>query len=246
MTIGNGITRIRNTTFLNCSNLTKITIGKGVTEIEKATFSGCTGELIINSKIVEMDNPRSNYDSYPINTGWLYGSNFTKLTIGDNVTKVGDYTFYKCYSLTSVTIGKGVTSIGTSAFYRCSSLKDISFPDGLLYIGFGSFDSCTSLTSVTIPDSVTEIGSNAFKSCTSLKNVTIGEDVSWIGGEAFRDCSLTSVYCKPITPPAGSNYMFADNPSDFKIYVPTASVDAYKADRYWSIYASYIVGYDFN
>ena len=29
------------------------------------------------------------------------------------------------------------------------------------------------------------------------------------------------------------------------IYVPTESVDAYKAAEYWSEYADYIVGYDF-
>ena len=29
------------------------------------------------------------------------------------------------------------------------------------------------------------------------------------------------------------------------IYVPTASVDAYKSAEYWSDYKNYIVGYDF-
>ena len=36
-----------------------------------------------------------------------------------------------------------------------------------------------------------------------------------------------------------------NNASDLKIYVPTASVDAYKAAAYWRDYASSIVGYDF-
>jgi 3-dehydroquinate dehydratase len=39
--------------------------------------------------------------------------------------------------------------------------------------------------------------------------------------------------------------MFYNNASGRKIYVPTASVEAYKAASYWSSYASYIVGYDF-
>ena len=33
--------------------------------------------------------------------------------------------------------------------------------------------------------------------------------------------------------------------ADCKIYVPTASVDAYKAAEGWSSYADAIVGYDF-
>ena len=39
--------------------------------------------------------------------------------------------------------------------------------------------------------------------------------------------------------------MFSSNDSGRKIYVPRASVDAYKAASYWSDYASDIVGYDF-
>jgi hypothetical protein len=39
--------------------------------------------------------------------------------------------------------------------------------------------------------------------------------------------------------------MFHSNASDRKIYVPTASVNAYKSAQFWSDYASDIVGYDF-
>lgn len=39
--------------------------------------------------------------------------------------------------------------------------------------------------------------------------------------------------------------MFDSNASGRKIYVPRASVNAYKSAEYWKNYASYIVGYDF-
>lgn len=39
--------------------------------------------------------------------------------------------------------------------------------------------------------------------------------------------------------------MFSSNASGRKFYVPTASVEAYKAASQWSDYASYIVGYDY-
>ena len=39
--------------------------------------------------------------------------------------------------------------------------------------------------------------------------------------------------------------MFSSNASGSKIYVPTASVDAYKAAKYWKAYASSIEPYDF-
>jgi hypothetical protein len=79
-----------------------------------------------------------------------------------------------------------------------------------------------------------------------LTSVTIPDSVTLIRKEAFYMCnSLTSVYCKPTTPPIGGSNMFYYNASIRKIYVPTSSASAYKSAEYWSDYASDIVGYDF-
>ncbi len=144
-----------------------------------------------------------------------------------------------------------VTSIGDYAFYDCTSLTSATIPDSVTSIGDYAFCDCTSLTSVTIPDSVTSIRSYAFSCCSRLASITIPSSVTSIGGYAFYDCtSLTSVYCKPINPPRpyllqGYWWAFTFNDADRKIYVPTASVEAYKTASYWSVYANDIVGYDF-
>ena len=80
-----------------------------------------------------------------------------------------------------------------------------------------------------------------------MTSVTIGNGVTTIGDGAFYYCtSLTSVYCKPVTPPTSEfGSMFHSNASGRKIYVPRNSVDAYKAAEYWSNDADYIEGYDF-
>ena len=70
--------------------------------------------------------------------------------------------------------------------------------------------------------------------------------VTSIGETAFGSCCrLASVYCKPTTPPTGGSAMFDNNAANRKIYVPAASVEAYKAADGWSDYADAIVGYEF-
>ena len=168
------------------------------------------------------------------------------ITFDDDVTSIGDWAFYRCRSLTSITIPDSVTSIGDFAFEECISLTSVTIPDSVTLIGSYAFEECHSLISVTIGDSVTSIGKDAFFYCKSLTNITIPDSVTSIGEYAFYDCySLKEVYCKPTIPPMGGYDMFYFNASGRKIYVPVASVEAYKSAEYWSEYADAIVAYDF-
>ena len=179
---------------------------------------------------------------------------------------IGKEAFRGSSSLTSATIGNSVTSIGAYAFVGCTSLTRIDIADLSAWckISFGDSSAnplCngaklylngSELTDITIPSGITEIKDYAFFNCTSLKSITIPDSVTSIGEEAFYECtSLKTVYCKPITPPTAVADVFdfwlafGSNASGRKIYVPRNSVSAYKSAQYWSVYADYIVGYDF-
>jgi len=151
-------------------------------------------------------------------SGYDYSA-MASAVIGDCVTSIGSSAFTNCISLSSVTIGSGVTSIGQYAFYECSSLTSVTIPSGVTSISNRTFTECTSLTSVTIPSGVTRIGQYAFYYCSGLTSITV---------EATT----------PPTLPRGYYAFHATN--DCPIYVPSQSVDAYKAASGWSSYASRI------
>lgn len=112
------------------------------------------------------------------------------------------------------------------------------------------------LTTYTIPDNVVSIGDYAFYGCEKLENVTIGNRITSIGLEAFNACKrLSTLYCKPATPPSLRDSFVPNIDDDMgiivayqpisKIYVPHSAVDAYKSADEWSEYANKIEGYDF-
>ena len=198
VTIPNGVTAIGDEAFYRCKSLTSITVPNSVTSIGDGAFYDCSGELIIdNQALVEQDYSSSDYPAisyYYSRSNWLLGNDFTKLTIGENITRIGNYTFAGCNALAEVNIPASVTSIGEGAFYGCKSLTEATIPAGVTSIEAETFAGCSALTSVTIPDGVTSIGYKAFDDCTGLTSITIPASVTSIGEWAFSGCyGLTDV-----------------------------------------------------
>ena len=242
-TIPDSVTTIVYCAFSHCTSLTSVTIPDSVTTIGYGAFSDCSSLTEFKGKFASEDARCLIIDG-TLNS--FAPARVTEYTIPDSVTTIGVYAFQYCSSLTSVTIGNSVTTIEYGAFYKCRSLESVIIPDSVTTIGRWAFLECSSLTSVTIPDSVTTIGDHAFAGCSSLTSVTIGNSVTTIGVYAFAYCSsLESVYCKPTTPPSIGNWVFDNNASGRKIYVPAESVAAYQTASNWSNYASDIVGYEF-
>ena len=98
---------------------------------------------------------------------------------------------------------------------------------------------------VVIPDNVLTIEEGAFSACTSLETVDIGRNITLIGNHVFKNCSnLTTVIIRATVPPSLTPYIpFGNTPIENGtgyIYVPAASVNAYKTAQRWSTYADRI------
>lgn len=93
------------------------------------------------------------------------------------------------------------------------------------------------LTSVQLPVGITSIGDYAFVEC-AFTNIEIPESITSIGERAFAGClNLTSITVNATTPPTLGFRAF-ESTNNCPIFVPDASVDAYKTA--WSDYADRI------
>jgi len=175
------------------------------------------------------------YYYYPYTPWYYYRADITRVIIGNNVSRVGNYAFADCPNLTSVTIGNSVTFIGTFAFAECSGLTSVTIPNSVTSIERYAFYGCSGLTSVTIPNSVTSIENYAFCVCISLTYVTIPNSVTRIGMGAFQGCtSLTEVINENVTPQdIGANVFISTNISACTLRVPASSIDAYNEAKVW-------------
>ncbi|MCD7837053.1 MAG: leucine-rich repeat domain-containing protein, partial [Lachnospiraceae bacterium] len=126
--------------------------------------------------------------------------NIGTLIVGDNLSGIGDYAFYRCTALKSITLANGLDTIGNHAFDGCNNMTTINLPDEckITTLGAYAFKNCQALTSFTVPVSVVRIGDGAFKGCWSLESINLSGNgngsLTYMGSYVFQNCSsLTSL-----------------------------------------------------
>ncbi|EDR30057.1 hypothetical protein, conserved [Entamoeba dispar SAW760] len=193
--------------FRECYSLTTINIPSSITKIGHWCFKECSSLTSINidnlqfisEKRIFMNEPVLVSIEIPDNLEIINGKNIFKKDINEfnipsSITKIGNYCFKECLSLTSINIPSSVTKIGDDCFFECSSLTSINIPSSVSKIGDECFYGCSSLTSINIPLSINEIGNWCFSYCSSLKSINIPSSINEIGNYCFYGCSsLTSI-----------------------------------------------------
>lgn len=221
------IEKIEQSAFQNCRNLKTLTFGTKVTEIGSNAFNGCRqlkeieipdnvktlGEgafrgtngvqsIVIGSGIEEI--PISAFENSTINVAnptitigsnvttigdWaFYSAKIRSITIPASVTTIGNNAFFNCQQLTSIVIPNTVKSLDTACFKDCKLLAEVTLSNQLTEIPGDAFRNCVKLTSITIPNSVKTIGDYAFTACTTLETINFGTGLTSIGNNAFENC----------------------------------------------------------
>lgn len=229
-----GVT-LKESAFMSCDKLTRVTLPEGMTEIPMQAFHACTA-------LTEISLP----DSLRVigQEGFSGCESLTAIDIPDSVSEIGHYAFGGCYKLESIVIPEGVTvlddtfsdcsslsqitlpstlkELKRSVFYNCRALKEIHLPEGITKIPYMSFNN-TGLRKITLPETVTDIELWTFVGSDSLERVVLGKNVQNIGSHAF--------YCKGL-----NTIVFTGNApviDDNAFYSATATVYYPEGDSTW-------------
>lgn len=252
------VTSIGYGAFWGRSGLTSITIPDSVTSIGDYAFNLCSvlTNISIPDSVIAIGQNAFNgtawYNNQP--DGVVYAGKVayqykgvmpseSAITLSADTKAIADYAFAYRSALWSIMLPENIIYIGRRAFAECDLLQTITIPASVTSIADYAFYKCTNLAVIFADNcQVSSLGDNVFAECCyGLITITIPASVKSIGGYAFYKCTyLKTVICNPTTPPTLGSSIAFDTKTGFRIKVPSASVNAYKAATNWSSYSNYI------
>ena len=236
VTLPEGLESIGEDAFYNCYFLPSITIPSTVKQIGKEAFRFCfrLGEIINKSDLEATDFLPFHYNGEVCSVRIV--------TSGESqIRTINDYKYVTGNDGKNYMLGY----YGTQSDLSLPTDVDYEPIEQMFYMCATQYVTPHSLKSIVIPSNIKEIKHGMFMYCKDLKTVTISENITNIDTWAFSECSsLETVTIKAVTPPILGDSIFDKCTNLANIYVPSASVDAYKAADGWKNYADKIVGID--
>lgn len=234
--LGNGTS---NSTFLGSyggvyRNILKaIYFGSNITSLLDYTFQD-----YYSLSIISLSNSISSIGLYAISKNL----SLKALILTSSINTIAGYAFHSNYTLPYLSITDSVNSIGTYFIQYCYNNAFVFIPNTNSNLGSFTYYNNYALEKNNIPTSLTAIPDSFYYNCYSLPIVSIHSSVVSIAANAFYNCfSVLTYKIYATTPPAlASTNAFTNINSICKIYVPDASLTAYKTATNWATYAQYI------
>lgn len=242
---------IRDYLFAGLESL-KIAKFPNVHTVGRYAFQNCTGLALV-------ELPQATYfDDYCFSGVKVDYLELPALTHETSVYNLTDNASFTTLSLPALKTGCPIYGTSTSIVtlyvpeleydLRCdnlTSLETVYAPKLIEHTeSSGAFSYCTNLKNVYM-ESLQIAHNEMFRNCTSIKRIDLPSTVTQITGQPVRGCtSLETLIIRSTTVPTCSyNNPFYESPiasGTAYIYVPKASLEAYKTSKGFSSYASQI------
>ncbi len=225
------VTKIGDSAFSVCIEITSITLPDTVKSIGAGAFVKCTElqEIYLGNSL-EFIGEEAFWCCFSL-TSVNFPASLTKIEVGRSV-------FYECEALEKIEVDENnpvyysqnncliekntktviagcassnvipedTKAIGDGAFSAAYGLKSIIIPEGVMSIGKMAFYQCRNIEEIIIPSSVVSIGESAFDQCCSLKGIKLPENLQRIEKDTFGCCESL----EKIEIPQGVNYIGDD------------------------------------
>ena len=178
----------------NCTKLTTFNVPASVTKIGEQVFSGCSS---LTSITFEEGSQLSE-----IGARCFQNTGLTTITLPQTVSFVGEYAFYRCYSLKTVNLSKFLAFVSKATFYECVALEAINVPDDNQYLSSTDgvvYDLAKTVlyaypqgkdpANFTLPDTLLTIDQYSMAYFPG-ENLVLPESLEKIGNYAFESSSL--------------------------------------------------------
>lgn len=158
--------------------------------------------------------------------------------------------FYDCTNLTHMKLPLSVMQLGIDAFMNTPNLAMNVVLPNLTSVNFGAFET-SGIVKVLDLGKITTIPKRGASSrnhrfignCQNLTVAIMPSTLQSMNDSSVENCrNLQAFICRAATPPAITSESIYGNGENMYIYVPDASVEAYKTATNWSTYASRIKG----
>ena len=254
-------TEILNKAYIDCENYisSKTTlVGEPLGHINYNTGNNCS--IYFENHITNLpDNICSNnltVDAIEFNSSLrsigkqaFLGTSISEITLGENITYIGEGAFANCPNLNNIEIFNNsnyvlqnnyLLTVNDNILLVAVPYNENAIPVGTTRIGNYCFYRQQLPNFLELPNTLESIGEEAFSMCSGVEEIILPATLSYIGYQSFSNAlSLSTITCHATTPPAVDRNL-ANSISLTAIYVPENSVDDYKISVGWSKYADII------
>ena len=233
-----GLTTIQQRAFLSNRGFTSVKLPNSLRFMDKYVFNTCGNLKSVTigegMRMFRHDGSTS-YSGYNVANGMFAATSLE--TVYWNAIDCYDFVQSAFSPFTTKSMGIANTD------HTKNTIKNVYFGDKVKHIPACIFWKCPNISNtIVIPASCERIGDRAFQACTGIRTVIVQATTPpLITPETYEQNNSATFNSSD-----GKNAVFRQYTTSWQvmpnltIYVPTESVNAYKSDANWSVYASII------